>query len=843
MDEILLGAVQHLLEEIDAVVQDLLVVEIDWGDLTPQVSNESITCRFQNADWQLIYTESELELRRTLCQHGERVIGLIHSAGKFQLPLDLRQRISGGAPKHLGLRHYFYAVTKRTWPTEVDYPDWKKTIENHSRELVRLSEQKGALQWAVSRDDLEKMIVQVAFGLDVENKTVYQIIADLLTSQRKSGSHPSDLERSLLNSRLRVSQTNWSDVIYWAIESGGRAEDLVRTGVIMAAEQKANLLPNWGNLNSLRALLVNENQMAEKNAIETVIDLSVGTLEYLHPSTRQSLLKNAESMVENVLPQEAYNPWFQGALEREIQRIARQLASHQAQASARIEPLKKHIFANQYNLALDVLNEMSILLSSWNTIEEQLNSTNDVFNWASWYSTQGSHLDLCALRLMHMKNQATGLNEHIDHLLNGYWKKRSDLNKQFGQTYIQNYEAALHDKGKNLFGTNRILEWRVRPLLQKGKQVLLVIVDGMAYPLFWHLMSQMEAQRPSVYIHSPESVLALLPSVTSVSRKAIFLNALPTDRLDDEQTYEGKARASEIKALSKTFPNHHVKLYNKSNLNGGQELLTDLQFSRANLVVVIYNVVDDDLKSATTSVRLPRLEDFGSLMNAVNHALRVGWEVIVTADHGHTWYLDKSYRLGEIRAGDGERFLSVQSNEVVSSDAVVTQDANIVRLQDGQQIAFLTATGAYYGHNPRRGFHGGASLEEIVVPCVSLTYERSHLVINQIDTKMYQGEGETDQAAYDLSSVSVNLPSGKIVRIDLPFSLSQLEARLLQTIARLGQASEAELKKVLGTRRVSGPIANLRERLAAAGPKYDFIEEKGTGPDGVIFHFRQELLK
>ena len=46
MDEILRGAVQYFLDEIDQVVPDLLVIEIDWGELTPVASNESVEFRF-----------------------------------------------------------------------------------------------------------------------------------------------------------------------------------------------------------------------------------------------------------------------------------------------------------------------------------------------------------------------------------------------------------------------------------------------------------------------------------------------------------------------------------------------------------------------------------------------------------------------------------------------------------------------------------------------------------------------------------------------------------------------------------------------------------------------------
>jgi hypothetical protein len=40
MDEILHKAIKHFLDQIDDVVEDLLLIEVDWGDHTPPVTDE-----------------------------------------------------------------------------------------------------------------------------------------------------------------------------------------------------------------------------------------------------------------------------------------------------------------------------------------------------------------------------------------------------------------------------------------------------------------------------------------------------------------------------------------------------------------------------------------------------------------------------------------------------------------------------------------------------------------------------------------------------------------------------------------------------------------------------------
>jgi hypothetical protein len=719
----------------------------------------------------------------------------------------------------------------------VDYAEWRSSIERHFDVLVRAAGQAG-LKWDMARSDLEQILVQSAFGLRVDGREAAQLLAEMLSAQRKSPQAPTDLERSLLHGQLLQYQVDGSELLMWAAEETGRAEELVRTGVMMGAEREARLLPNWGSLNPLRALLVSERQMAEDDAVETVVELATVTLAHMHPSRRQSIVKDAERALEGVLPPDSYNPWFPGALERAIQSTAQSLATRDPEAAARVRPLHDHTFAYQSRAQLGVLDQMANLVTQWEQQGEPSEVLATVTDWATWYAQQGSRLDLSALKLMHSEHQGTGLDESIGRLVHRYWHWRDQLNAVFSRRLLDHYEEALHDRQAGVFGTHRILDWAVRPALNQGQHVLLLVVDGMGFAAFWHLHDQWAGETPAVHAQQSQTALSLLPSVTSVSRKGLFLNALPTDRLDNELAYAQKARSREFDSLQTALQAHTVKLYNKSSLGNGQQLLNDLQFKGADAIAVVLNAIDDDLKSTTTRVRLPTLEDLGPLRTAVRTALDTGWKVVVTADHGHTWHRSKKLRHGPITPGGGERFAPVTSETGLPTDAIVTSDPHIVRVQEGKKVALLTAVGTYFGQNPRRGHHGGASLEEIVVPCALLTYEAPPTEPGEevIETEA----GPESAALYDLAGVVLTLPDGRVISRELPFTLAPKEIRLLQTLARLGEASEADLKQALGTRRIAGPLATLRDRLAAEG--LDYIEHKGTGPGGAVYRFRTEML-
>ena len=843
MNEYLKKAVTLLLNNIQQaeVVPDLLLLEIDWDNHTPAYMTEPASLQFQNQAWPLILTDSELIMRQTLCQatHDHAIL-VTRTGSDFTLPADIHARAYQSSAIRLGMRYLLYAQTERDWPAEVDYSEWIPTIKNRFDQLVSNAGKLG-LNYAISRNDLENMLVQAAFGLVVKGKKAPQLVAELLSFQRGNSEQPTDLELSLFTGQLRAHEIDNADTLAWVAEQPGRAEQLVLTGVMLAAERAANYQPNWGNLNSLRAILVNKRGLSDARGIDLVIDLVTDALPALHPSTRLRLVQTAERELKDVLPANAYNPWFPQQLEAECARLVQRLAHRDTSVINRVPLLKDHLFANQQAAMIKIVTDMAALVSAWGEQQSVLSELTSATEWAKWYAHQGSHLDLLALRITRALQRGEGDKAAIEHLLNDYWQWRGHLNRSFAKIYLSTYETSIHDKENNVFGTHRIIEWMIRPLRQQKKRVLLLVLDGMGYADFRELMAQWAEQSKPVYANERVVALSLLPSVTSVSRKGLFLNALPTDPLDDEEAYEQKAQTREKDGLAHALVGDSVNFYHKGNMNGGHILRQDLEFLKYDVVATILNTIDDDLTSTTTSVRLYQPDEIGALASIVDAALGKDWAVILTADHGHTWFRDKSLRHGAMPPNGGARFISVDDETTPPYDGVITEDSHILQIQSGQKIAFLTSTGTYYGHHPRRGYHGGASLEEVVIPCALLTYEKQ--ASSERGTTAGPIPKQDDQINMEAAEgLLLKFRDGQVVDLSLPFTLSVKETRLLQALAWQGEASEAELKKAVGSRRIAGPMAALREKLAAAGPQHDYIEQLGTGTEGVRYRFRTELL-
>ena len=368
MDDTLSTALEQYLGRIADQVTGLLAVEVDWGTHTPPVTDEVAPITFQGATWWRVLTSSELVLRRALCRApGERIIWLLASGTQVQIPLDIRARLHGKTVFQLGLRARLHAVTSRDWPAEVDQAEWRPTVERRLDFLVQHAEQPGALSYAVSHNDLEGLLLRAAFGV-------------VLISSPGVGGRGKRRRRSWptwlpFSNSARPRQTRWNspswkatcapncrrtaDTLAWAAAEPGRAESLVRTGLMMAAERDARLAPNWGSLNTLRGRLVGARQLPEAEAMAGVMELAVAALELLPKAQMNALVEAAERDLTGVLPAGSYVRWFPTALTGEIDRLARRLAEGHLPPTDRIAELRGHLFAGDQAERLNALEKSS----------------------------------------------------------------------------------------------------------------------------------------------------------------------------------------------------------------------------------------------------------------------------------------------------------------------------------------------------------------------------------------------------------------------------------------------------------------------------------------------------
>ena len=354
----------------------------------------------------------------------------------------------------------------------------------------------------------------------------------------------------------------------------------------------------------------------------------------------------------------------------------------------------------------------------------------DLLDQVREYQRQGAFADLAMMQLRRALASSIHFHAEARKVLAACRDRRDRENRHFAETLAGGYEAALHREG--VTPLHRLWKRTVAPIWQRevNARLFLVVMDGCSYPIFLellHALSQDSAFslgiRPDVdaRVHCIPA-LSPLPTITSHARGAIFLGELPNDTLvaetvfrDQEEAKTDKARFNQNAALG----TRSRRLFLKSDLaDGGHALLSALENETIDVVGAVFNAVDDQIGSANTGA-LVRLapEDISAFKPALRVALKAQRRVLITADHGHSPFVDKNLRAG---AGKSARYLTLGKHDAVPDGFLEIDLAGLGGPRDRR--AFAWRSGAYLG-GPQVGFHGGCSLEEVVVPLAWLERE------------------------------------------------------------------------------------------------------------------------
>ncbi|GAA2369399.1 BREX-2 system phosphatase PglZ [Dactylosporangium salmoneum] len=252
----------------------------------------------------------------------------------------------------------------------------------------------------------------------------------------------------------------------------------------------------------------------------------------------------------------------------------------------------------------------------------------------------------------------------------------------------------------------------VKPVVDAGRPVLLLVVDGMSVAASTELVES--AVAADWWELTPDGgprvgVLAALPSVTEVSRTSLFAGELRRGGQADE-------RAGLTKQLGAD-----AVLFHKGDLlaGAGQSLAPSVVAALHNpdvrTVAAVVNTIDDALDRSDPAATAWTLET----VRLVRHLLDAarGRVVVLLSDHGHV--VDRGPD-GDLRSATGA--LSARWRPA-SGDAPGDGETRItgrrVLLGDGDVVLPWRETIRYTAR--KAGYHGGASAAEVVIPLAMLT--------------------------------------------------------------------------------------------------------------------------
>lgn len=784
---------------------------------------------------------SELGLRHLLWKaKGAPLIAVLPEdvAGRIQGAPDLLRRARNQRVHALSVNDVLEVLLGvRVVGADAPYMQ-QLALENVDRLGVAMSHR--TLPTVVDRRLLTELLVDVSVGEQVRTRSPAHLLSAWVQAPPRWSANTS----RLVCDAMPTMHGDEGRLLAWALaEPETRLRDLVVYGAVLTVEAPELPPRAWGPLS--RAATEAPIEMDPRVFRRTVARLAEETLALLGDAAAE-LLAHADrvarqSLVPALLQTSRVLPL---AFADKCQTLASQAADGKAISAADISWLSTHRAAGMNRGDLAVLEAMA-RISRY--LDEPFTPKSDLFDQVRDYQRGGAFVDLAITQLRRALASSVHFHAEAKKLLDLCRERRDRENRQFAETLAGGYEAALHREG--LTPLHRLWKRTVAPLWQRepDARLFLVVLDGCSYPVFLELLYSLSQETTFPLGIRPDAegvvaglpALAPLPTVTSHARGSIFLGELPNDPLvaetvfrDQDEAKTDKARFNQNAALG----SRTRKLFLKGDLgDGGQALLSTLGDDSVSVVAVVFNAVDDQIGSSNTGATVKiSPEDISAFKPSLRVALQSGRRVLVTADHGHSPYIDKSLRVGN---GKTPRYTALAKSDSVPDGFIEIDLAGLGG--PPERRAFAWRSGAYLG-GPQVGFHGGAGLEEVVVPLAWL--ERDGLCANE--PTWWYGRGalmETapvapavlppivtplppeEVAAKPKAQLSLFNPAEKAESLPLPAALlSELsldEKAILVLLRETGSARASELAEFLKRNpgRLNGLMVSLRRKLHVAG--------------------------
>ncbi|MBV8913512.1 MAG: BREX-2 system phosphatase PglZ, partial [Acetobacteraceae bacterium] len=326
---------------------------------------------------------------------------------------------------------------------------------------------------------------------------------------------------------------------------------------------------------------------------------------------------------------------------------------------------------------------------------------------AALYCGEGGFVD-CARKAIRAGDPIAEIAAAYADLGRAVTARREEENRAFAAA-VRDWNAA-GGLGTEPLPIEQVLQTVAAPLAREAA-VLVLVFDGLSFAVWreldatfgqvgWKEIAPRNAK-------PPQSAVAVLPSITVVSRASLLCGSLTRGDQADEKA--GFATHPGLLAASRA--GKPPRLFHKADLGAGPELSAEVREAVANpeqrVVGIVHNAIDAQLSGSdqldfgwTTGV----LKQLAPLLQAARGAGRI---VVVTGDHGHvledptTQAPPTRWREAGAPAADGEMALS---------------GGRILPPSGGREI--VAAWTSFAGS--RGGYHGGVSPQEVLVPIAVL---------------------------------------------------------------------------------------------------------------------------
>ena len=378
---------------------------------------------------------------------------------------------------------------------------------------------------------------------------------------------------------------------------------------------------------------------------------------------------------------------------------------------------------------------------SYLNIAQQIDNCKTAEDWMNIYK-----------RIVHWELELSSADSNMTEMLQ---MQKEEANIGFAKYIRNNYLGwVAPTPADHPMLSNEIVKKKIFPAIDNGEKVFLIVIDNFRYDQ-WRMLAP---EIGDMFDIDEQLYFSILPTATQYARNAIFSGLMPTqiaelfpDLWVDEDEEEGKNlnEGPLIKKQIERYRRHDTFSYHKINDSAGAEkFLQQLKSLSGNdLNVAVVNFVDMLSHARTESKMVRELANNESAYRSITlswfrHSVmsellrrlsQTDYKVIITTDHGSIRVSKAVKIIGDRNTNTNLRYKLGKNLNYNAKELFVIKDPLKAQLPAPNiSTSYVFATGDsffaypnnynYYVSYYKDTFqHGGISMEEMLVPLVTLT--------------------------------------------------------------------------------------------------------------------------